>query len=417
VDNEHNVAAQAPEGKGYEIFDTLPDPKLRITPPDNAYQKWLAFAGGHAHSVIPPGGKLDPSWIAWRRSKAVERGADPDRAETQTRVSAAGGKAPGYWHNRGWKGCAIAGTGTDHTPYDAGARRKYEKSVVWHDGSVGVWAGRTPALDVDVLDSGLAALVLGALSQALGVEPWRREGQAPKFLVPFRLRDRSAGFGKYWATVKDESSGAIYRLELLGAGQQWVCAGTHGKTGHPYMWHRGAVTGPVGLPPCDRSELPAVNEVEAVGLLEAAIGAMEEAGCVVLARGGGKVPVLGAGVLAPVDPMALLGPEGLMREAVLTIPNTWSVDRDAWVGLCHAIKGASGGAGWGLELFIEWSGQWPGGGSADNDVMVWEGIRDPRIGARWIIDRAREAGWEEAGRFGVWVARRAFRSVDTGRMA
>lgn len=417
MDNEHNVATQAPKGKGSHTIDTLPDPKLRITPVDNPYQRWLAFAGGHAHSVIPPNARLDPSWIAWRRAKASERGADPDRAETQTKVSAAGGKAPGYWHNRGWKGCAIAGTGTDHTPYDAGARRKYEKSVVWHDGSVGVWAGRTPALDVDVLDPVLAARVLWHLSLALRCEPWHRIGQAPKFLVPFRLRDGSAGFGKYWATVKDERSGAIHRLELLGAGQQWVAAGTHGKTGRPYEWHRRATeAGPAGLPPCRRDELPAVNEVEAVGLLEAALRAMEEAGCAVLARGGGKVPVLGASG-GPVDPMALLGPESLIREAVMAVPNGWSVDRDRWVGMCHAVKGASGGAGWGLELFIEWSAQWPGGGSADNDVTTWEGIREVRIGARWIMDRAREAGWEEAGRFGVWVARRAFRSVDTGRMA
>jgi hypothetical protein len=413
VDNDTNVAILALKGKGSDVIDTLPDPKLRITPPDNAYQRWLAFAGGHAHSVIPPGGVLDPSWIAWRRAKASERGADPDRAETQTKVSSAGGKAPGYWHNRGWKGCAIAGTGTDHTPYDAGARRKYEKSVVWHGGSIGVWAGKTPALDVDVMDPAMAGAVLAALSRALSGEPWRREGQAPKFLVPFRLRDGCAGFGKYWATVKDETSGAIHRLELLGAGQQWVAAGTHGKTGRSYMWHQGANTGPVGLPPCGRAELPGVNEAEAVALLEAAVRAMEMRGCQLLARGGGKLPVLGASG-GPVDPMALLGPEELMREAVMSVTNDWSVDRDRWVGMCHAVKGASGGAGWGLALFIEWSSQWPGGGSADNDATVWAGINEPRIGARWIVDRATEAGWEEAGRFGVWIARRAFRGVDTG---
>jgi hypothetical protein len=411
--------ARDPRGSNNQALNTLPDPVLRVTPTGNVFRDWLRFAGGHAHSVVPPGAVLDADWLAWRCQQARERGGDPARVVAQVEATLAGGKAPGLWSGSGWRSCAIAGIGLKTDPYGTLALRRYERSVVWHGGSVGVWAGKTPGLDVDVVDAGLSDLVLDALSRELGCLPWRRVGLAPKFLVPLRLRPGAPGFGKRWATLRDERAGVTHRIELLGAGQQWVAAGVHGGTMKPYTWWVGDVPtllegdDPMRVPGARRG-LPEVDEASAVRLLDCAIEVLVRSGGLRLAaRGGGPVRPPGAfSGMSAEDRAGLLGPEDLMRSAVAAITNELEVGRDAWIVMAHALKGTSGGAAWGLECFLDWSARWPGGSDPDQDLTAWQGVRDPRIGARWLVKRAEQCGWTGGERFGSWLAAQAFDAMD-----
>lgn len=65
--------------------------------------------------------------------------------------------------------------------------------------------------------------------------------------------------------------------------------------------------------------------------------------------------------------------EQMLREALEVIPNDSTFDnREDWVRMGHAIKGASGGAEWGKELWVSWSNQQP---QITNDpAHVWDSL-------------------------------------------
>lgn len=406
MDGDANVSAQVAPGKHVEL-DTLPDPVLRVIPTDNHFRQWLSFAGGEAHSVCPPDGRLSARWLAWKASLARERGVDETRAIAAARAALGGGKAPAIVAGDGWRGCAVIPCKQEPEPYSPGNLRRYERSVVWHAGNVGVQAARTPGLDVDVLEPGIAKLALAALTQAmrddLGFmgQVWRREGRAPKFLVPLRMKEGAFGFTKAWVSLR-APDGGMHKVELLGTGQQWVASGVHGGTGLPYAWWcedrpQDAAGMMDGLPPCRRSALCEVTADEALRLLEAVVAALVHDGaCEVTSRGGGGVGAAAGGLARPlreVDKEGLRGSEAIVRMVLGAIPNGWDVDRDRWVRVAHAVKGACGGEAWGLEAFHDWSRQWPGGWVPENDVETWGGIVDTRIGAKALVRVAQEAGW------------------------
>ena len=100
------------------------------------------------------------------------------------------------------------------------------------DANVGVLCGvgdyPIAAIDIDVLDEALAVQFRDWCFTHLGAAP-ERIGRAPKRLLVYRAAE--AGW-------KKSVSGALdgQRVEVLGAGQQFVAFGLHPDTHAPYRW-------------------------------------------------------------------------------------------------------------------------------------------------------------------------------------
>jgi hypothetical protein len=92
------------------------------------------------------------------------------------------------------------------------------------------------AVDADVLDADLAAVIRTIAFQKLGWTPFVRVGLAPKFLLVYRKADcdsvKSVGF-KFEGRGDDG-------LEILSANKIFTAFGIHPKTGREYIWIGGA---------------------------------------------------------------------------------------------------------------------------------------------------------------------------------
>ena len=100
------------------------------------------------------------------------------------------------------------------------------------DGGVGVLCASTVACDIDCYDKDVNRLLLHWLRVNVG-DTGRRVGQAPKFVMPYRVtspikKKRSAEFS--------DSLGTKHAVEVLGDGQQFVAYGIHPTTQLPYKW-------------------------------------------------------------------------------------------------------------------------------------------------------------------------------------
>lgn len=100
--------------------------------------------------------------------------------------------------------------------------------------SIGIITETTPAIDIDIYDAEVAdrmeQWVLDNIPGA--VDAPRRVGRAPKRLRLFRAEE---SFRKQQAEYKDPS-GQKHKLEILGAGQQFVAYGIHPDTQKPFEW-------------------------------------------------------------------------------------------------------------------------------------------------------------------------------------
>ncbi|MEI7607240.1 MAG: hypothetical protein WCJ64_07635 [Rhodospirillaceae bacterium] len=80
-----------------------------------------------------------------------------------------------------------------------------------------------------------------------------------------------------------------------------------------------------------------------------------------------------------------------LRQVVGLIPNAGDFDsRDAWVAFAHAVWGAAGGDPEGREIFCAWSAQWPGGGDPEAAGVLFDGIRESRVGWGHLLGLARK---------------------------
>jgi hypothetical protein len=117
-------------------------------------------------------------------------------------------------------------------------------------------AVRTGGFDVDLKDPAAGDAIRREIYNRFDGrgEILERTGEAPKFLVPFRV-EKPFGVLNQWFLAPN---GTLHLLQFLCDGQQFICHGTHQSTGKPYAWRNGR-----DLTNTPRSALPEIEGTEA----------------------------------------------------------------------------------------------------------------------------------------------------------
>lgn len=305
-------------------------------------------------SVAPPGASLSPA-----------SNIKPDAL----------GKAPARLGGAGW-----AGYDWRRAEVSLADARTMDRTGA----SIGLRARTFPALDIDVLDEDLAAVVERLALEILGPAPCR-VGRAPKRLLAYRC---SAPFGRMrlWLT---ESGGKRHLVEMLADGQQYVIAGTHATTGRPYEWDADlcALT-PMGLREIDRDKVQVFFEA-----LESEVDFL---GLKAEREGTGAVSAVGD---APAQESLRAPSLDLLASAVAAMPND-AANYEEYIAVGIAIKAAgSADEGAALQIYQAWAARWPDGDNDPQNVARdWARMRSPyRIGWDWLSERAARYGFNAAG--------------------
>lgn len=280
------------------------------------------------------------------------------------------GKAVGLKGSNGWYGFNWHVTTTTEEDLER-----------WHamGAGVGIRTGEgLIALDIDSLSKTWAVRIIKLAHEMLGPASWRI-GQAPKALLPYRVRPEDIDAVGYRVVLFDDGTAfepsKRPRVELLSTGRQLVAAGIHSKTGKPYAW-------PDGIPAHD--ELTEVS-AEQVNAFFAALAAMlpdanaPRAGAVAADR-------------RDVDQAALKGRVEEVRDLVKQIPNDVP-DYDGYRDVAAACRGASqDDPNDGYEIFREWSERWDGEVDASEDQRVYWSLKPPfGLGIAFLRSRAARA--------------------------
>lgn len=230
-------------------------------------------------------------------------------------------------------------------------------------------------LDVDVRDEALSRR-LHALFPHLDVV---RIGARPKWACPVRVPVGTP------ALVSAKYGPERHHAQLLGRGRQCVLFGTHPDTGRPYRWPQ-------------RSPL----EVQAYALplftLQDWDRLCDELDAWAAVEGWERLAEASQAESRDADDVEMpKGPVDLTREQVRELVWRFREDRrshDPWFAMMCALHHQSGGAAWGRQLFIEWSGDVPAGqygGFARWDTL--RTYRGERRTLRSYLKRAYAEGW------------------------
>jgi hypothetical protein len=242
-------------------------------------------------------------------------------------------------------------------------------------------AAKLIAVDNDI-DDPIAARTINALIQAkLGPNHPYRGVDDPnhlRLLYPFRI----IGPLPKGTTLVFEKDGVKVKIDLLSDGKQFVTGGKHARTGKDIIWNVDITQWMDGV-----DEFPEYTLQFLMDLLEEITKAMEAMGWTKVS---GAVSASGADTGTKDRKTAT---EYELNRWLALIPNTDDdtqfEDRNDWVGLAHAIHGASGGADWGRELWLTWCNQRnqePG-----EAEKVWDTLKgDGRVGLDFIREKARE---------------------------
>lgn len=387
-------------------------------PPPNALRQWLLAGFAEVHSVIPPGATISPTYVKSRLGFALERweknnkrGKEPTLAGLRERYEASRGKVPGLPIDDGWKPFNVV----RKYNYVGGNIRQSEWAVAESGANVGLNARKVPGLDVDCTDEAMAKLLRETVEALFGSVLYR-VGKAPKHLIPFRLvgdEELHKVVLKFRAPGAKENSNA-HQIELLASGQQYVVEGKH-PSGVDYSWPAGSPAGEgAGI-----DALPAIDAARVRDLFRRLERALEVAGCTIVGPGAeNRITGWSSRGVQP-SPQELLGPPDLMTDAMRTIPNPEELDRDGWLRIGFALKGAMGRDHdeEGRAAWREWSEKWPGGYDEAKVDAAWDGLRPQWIGAAFIADLARENGWQRYSEYTNWLLDQDYTRVGTGDAA
>lgn len=266
--------------------------------------------------------------------------------------------------------------------------------------NTGVLCDGLQAVDLDLDLPGVADQVAAIARSILGETLCRTRQNSSRCLLLYRAAVGSPG--------KRSLIGTQGKIEVLGAGQQFVAAGTH-PSGADLEWS------PVSPDLCPLTSLPAVTE-EAIGAFLAAAG-----------------PLIGAASLAPPPPLttpggaertlADLAPPSAAAVAALFagLPHGANVPRDTYVAVMLAAAGCMNAlraagiddAGEIADAAILWAAKWVGHG----DPAVGLAVESDKWDDDFATKSAPKAGWSALQRHAreidpSYPARLAFGSID-----
>lgn len=113
----------------------------------------------------------------------------------------------------------------------------------YKQGNIGFHTKHTPAVDIDITDDEMAALMAEHTEEIIG-KTMTRVGRAPKTLLVYRT---DIPFQKRKITFLD-TEGHEQAIEVLADGQQFVGIGIHPDTKRPYKWTSGKELNPLSVP-------------------------------------------------------------------------------------------------------------------------------------------------------------------------
>lgn len=321
---------------------------------DNAYRAYTAGFGPYMVPVTAPG------------EAHVSGIEDKDM-----------GKCPGLKNKMGdWYPQSV------RTSYCASA----EEARQWDDmnANVGLALGRDAkhiAIDNDI-DDHIAARAVNAILQR-HFKIWRGvdDPNHVRLLFPFRVK----GVAPKGTTLVFEKDGVHAKIDILSDGKQFVAFGTHPRTGKPYTWSVDPLDFMDGV-----FEFPEITFEQLQEILAEIAAALEAIGWV---KASGAVSD-NSGTAGTNTQERKTCTEYELTRWLALIPNGDNDDqfteRDKWVGMAHAIHGASEGADWGRELWLNWCNQrsqTPG-----EPEKVWDTLKgsEGRVGLDYIREKARE---------------------------
>lgn len=196
--------------------------------------------------------------------------------------------------------------------------------------NTGVMADGFRAIDIDVDDPATAARIKAMAVDRFGETIIRMRRNSPRCLLLYRAETGQPG--KIAVVGKDRQ-----KVEVLGAGQQFVAFGTH-DSGADLEWF------PEAPGDISADALPCVAEADILAFLTVVaplIGADPPG-----------APINGKDHYPPRDPQ---GNPLLVAAALSAIPNDGPADWESWNKVGMAIWAATGGSALGGEVFNEWS--------------------------------------------------------------
>ena len=233
---------------------------------------------------------------------------------------------------KGQKG--VTTEGWQHT------RATVDDVLRWREGNIGVLTEDTPAVDLDILDETVAAQMQAFVEDLLGEAPIRI-GRAPKRMLVCRT---STPFRKVTSRFWISPDGGMHRVEILGAGQQFVAFGIHPDTQRAYRW----IGEDIRTIPAD--DLPLIDEAAARAIADEFDRVAEAAGWQPKGRASGG---------ASSDPFDFLRPKPDISddevEALIEAFENPERDYDLWVKLGMALHHQYDGDARGLDVWHVWS--------------------------------------------------------------
>jgi putative DNA primase/helicase len=251
-------------------------------------------------------------------------------------------------------------------------------------------------VDIDVSHPTIGPAIVAWCRQHLGWAP-ERVGAAPRILLVYRATEAGWAKGNSVAffdpddPVKPNGKRNEQRIEILGAGQQFVAYHIHPDTQRPYEWTD--LFG--GIEYMAAAELPVISEQQVEALM------MEFARLVSEAEGIGGVQVSDAPTSLPLsrsEDDALLGitlkvgvPMEQAREALGWLDNT-EQPYDTWVNVGMALHHEYDGSDAALALWQDW-GSRSGKYQPGEDVRKWRsfGKGSRQISLRWMLKICNQA--------------------------
>lgn len=268
---------------------------------------------------------------------------------------------------------------------------------VSHALNSGILCDGLRAIDLDIDDPALAARCKAVALDRFGEAPIRVRRNSSRCLLLYRAAVGTPP--KLSVTGPAHTKAFGCKVEVLGAGQQFVAFGRH-DTGADLEWF------PEAPGEATLASLHAITEEEVLAFLEAV------------------APLLGAEPPARTNghdhyPASEPQAEPLrVAAAVAAIPNAGPPDWEAWNRIGMAIFAATGGSAIGGELFNEWSKRHPAYDPLETEKRWRHYVRSPptKVGAGSLFYLARntfhsDTALEEPP---AWLdAAPPFESIDT----